>query len=156
MITPTIAPPLPASLPVHSPTTPVSHQSGASFAAKPDGAAAPHLLAQQASKVQEPLPDHVNSFYTRGVAPNQGPLLASMISAAPDSSSLNASLNTGFFSEEVSFFERKKKKNSSTLNSAELLEVQAELTEVTLEYGFYGQLASKAAGSIQALFNNQV
>lgn len=149
-----ITPPLPAVLPIHSPAVQGPHSTPLN--ATPDAAAAPHLAAQQPSKISEatePLPEHVDSFYTRGVT--QQVMTSSLIPVSPDASALSASLNASSLSEELSYL-HKKKKSSGALNSAELLELQAEMTEVTLEYSFYGQLASKAASSIQTLFNNQV
>lgn len=130
-----------------------SHVASPAFNNIPDVA---HLATQQASKIQEPtepIPNQVDSFYTRGIT--QQVVQQSLIPVSPDASTLSASLNTNSLSEEMAYFQ-KKRKSKGGLSSAELLEMQAEMTELTIEYGFYGQLASKAASSIQTLFNNQV
>ncbi|MBX9742735.1 MAG: hypothetical protein K2W99_04270 [Chthoniobacterales bacterium] len=152
-----ITPPLPAMLPAHSSAAQSPHHAGSpGFNNTPDVSASSHLAAQQAPKIQgttESLPGQVDSFYTRGVTHQV--VVQNLVPVSPDGSALSTSLNTSSLSEELSYF-HKKKNSSSSLNSAELLEIQAEMTEITIEYGFYGQLASKAASSIQTLFNNQV
>lgn len=151
-----ITPPLPgahaaAPLAPHQHTGPLSTNSGTPDVTHPNDVTTQHV--QDFQEANKALPDHVDSFYTRGVNPT---LLEHTLPVNPNASAFAASSNADGMSQMASYFEAGKRKNHAPLTSADLLEMQLEMTEITIEYSFYGQIASKASSSIQTLFNNQV